>query len=57
MMPFQDVVPPSAAHAKHNQRFLHLLRRLLDFDPARRIKVSEALSHPYFDLQPNDFPS
>lgn len=56
MKKLSDIIPQSSAHAKHNQRFLHLLRRLLEFDPSKRIKVSEALNHPYFDLEPRDFP-
>ncbi|SNX87096.1 related to Protein kinase lkh1 [Melanopsichium pennsylvanicum] len=46
-----------AQYAKHNSRFLHLLRQLLEFDAGRRIKVQDALKHPYFDLDPEkDFP-
>ncbi|EPQ31268.1 uncharacterized protein PFL1_01453 [Pseudozyma flocculosa PF-1] len=56
MKKLSDIVPQSATHNKHNQRFLHLLRRLLEFDPNKRIKVAEALTHPYFDLQQREFP-
>lgn len=46
-----------SAYAKHNSRFLSLLRQLLEFDAAKRIKVADALKHPYFDLDPEkDFP-
>lgn len=60
MVKLQDIVAsPSnpSAYAKHNTRFLHLLRRLLDFDPTKRIRVADALKHPYFELDPErDFP-
>lgn len=46
---------PGTYH-KHNIRFLHLLRRLLEYDPAKRITVHDALRHPYFDLSANEFP-
>lgn len=56
MKRLQDIVAAPAAYAKHNQAFVSLLRRLLDFDPAKRITMQEALMHPYFDLQPNEIP-
>ncbi|KAE8263290.1 hypothetical protein A4X09_0g7267 [Tilletia walkeri] len=46
----------NATYAKHNTRFVHLIRRLLEFDPQRRITVSDALNHPYFDLVEHEFP-
>ncbi|KAG6332466.1 hypothetical protein ID866_6622 [Astraeus odoratus] len=33
-----------------NRQFTDLVRRLLAFDPAQRITVREALTHPYFSL-------
>lgn len=61
MKKLQDLITsPSAsggAYAKHNARFLDLLRRLLEFDASKRIKVADALRHPYFELDPEkDFP-
>ena len=56
MKPLQDIVASPPAYAKHHHAFVSLLRRLLEFDPAKRITVEEALSHPYFQLDPHDFP-
>ncbi|KAF8072002.1 CMGC/CLK protein kinase [Lyophyllum atratum] len=42
-----DVIPPNDIF---NRQFLNLVQRLLSFDPAQRITVREALSHPYFSL-------
>ena len=40
----------------YNRAFLDLVRRLLGFDPADRIRVRDALSHPYFSTPPpNDY--
>ena len=56
MKPLQDIVASPPAYAKHHHAFVSLLRRLLEFDPAKRITVEEALTHPYFQLEPHDFP-
>ncbi|WFD01677.1 dual-specificity kinase [Malassezia obtusa] len=56
MKALQEIVMPHASYAKHNQRFVSLLRRLLDFDPSKRITMQEALRHPYFDLLPHEIP-
>lgn len=56
MKPLQDIVASPPAYAKHHDAFVSLLRRLLEFDPAKRITVEEALTHPYFQLDPHDFP-
>lgn len=56
MKRLNDIVSKGNAWKRHNERFLHLLKRLLDFDPNKRIKVAEALHHPYFELQPNEIP-
>lgn len=56
MKSLQDIVVPHASYAKHNQRFVSLLRRLLEFDPNKRITMQEALHHPYFDLLPHEIP-
>jgi dual-specificity kinase len=45
--PLGEVIPPIDSV---NREFLDLVRRLLAFDPAQRITVREALSHPYFSL-------
>lgn len=51
-----EIVSKANAWRKHNERFVDLLRRLLEFDPAHRIKVADALKHPYFDLMANEIP-
>lgn len=56
MKRLQDIVQGPAAYAKHNQHFADLLRRLLEFDPARRMTMQEAARHPYFDLLPSEIP-
>lgn len=56
MKRLNDIISKTAAWKKHNERFLHLLKRLLEFDPNKRIKVAEALCHPYFDLATNEIP-
>lgn len=48
----QEIIP---THDNVNRQFLDLVRRLLTFDPAQRIRVRDALNHPYFSLQvPNE---
>ncbi|KIS67445.1 uncharacterized protein UMAG_04543 [Mycosarcoma maydis] len=59
MKKLQDLIAPATSqsqYSKHNMRFLDLLRKLLEFDAGKRIKVSEALKHPYFMLEEKDFP-
>lgn len=60
MKKLQDLINGPTAqqgqYAKHNSRFLHLLRQLLEFDASKRIKVADALKHPYFELEEKDFP-
>ncbi|KAF8223105.1 kinase-like protein [Tricholoma matsutake] len=47
-----DVIPPTDVV---NRQFLNLVQKLLTFDPAQRITVRDALSHPYFSLSiPNE---
>ncbi|KAG6864367.1 hypothetical protein C0991_010161 [Blastosporella zonata] len=43
----QDVIPPIDIF---NRQFSNLVQRLLQFDPAQRITVRDALNHPYFSL-------
>ncbi|WFD29080.1 dual-specificity kinase [Malassezia sp. CBS 17886] len=57
MKRLEQIASGPAAYTKHNQAFVALLHRLLEFDPARRITVHEALKHPYFDLLPGDIPT
>ncbi|RDB25581.1 Dual specificity protein kinase lkh1 [Hypsizygus marmoreus] len=45
--PLSDVIPPTDIV---NRQFLNLVQKLLSFDPAQRITVRDALSHPYFSL-------
>ncbi|CDR88799.1 related to Protein kinase lkh1 [Sporisorium scitamineum] len=55
MKRLQDLIVTPASqpqYAKHNSKFLDLIRKLLEFDAGKRIKVSEALKHPYFALDP-----
>ncbi|GBE88243.1 Dual specificity protein kinase lkh1 [Sparassis crispa] len=48
----QDIIPGTD---QINKLFLDLVRRLLTFDPSKRISVREALNHPYFNIQiPNE---
>jgi len=42
-----EIIIPTNSHNKH---FLDLIVRLLDFDPDTRTTVSQALKHPYFNL-------
>ncbi|ORY20386.1 kinase-like domain-containing protein [Naematelia encephala] len=43
----KEIIVPNS---KHNQLFLDLIVRLLDFDPDTRITVTSALRHPYLAL-------
>lgn len=44
-----EIIPP--IHGDPSSRaFLDLVKQLLTFDPAQRITVRDALSHPYFTL-------
>lgn len=59
MKKLHEILPSAqstAAFAKHHRCFLHLIRRLLEFDPAKRMTVQEALAHDYFRLQPSEIP-
>ncbi|UZJ56628.1 hypothetical protein CBS101457_005948 [Exobasidium rhododendri] len=57
MHTIDELINSGPAYTKHDQRFRHLLKRLLTFDPHQRIKVDQALSHPYFDLLESEIPS
>ncbi|CCU98957.1 unnamed protein product [Malassezia sympodialis ATCC 42132] len=56
MKPLAEIITGSSTYAKHHRAFVSLLHRLLEYDPAKRITVQEALQHPYFSLQPQDLP-
>ena len=43
-----------AATTIGNQRFLDLLSKLLQWDPALRIRPEEAISHPFFNVKFDD---
>lgn len=51
-----DSVRYPSSYDSHNFRFLQLLRRLLQWDPAKRLTAQEALRLPYFSLPPDKFP-
>ena len=57
MKRLREIISGPSAYAKHNERFYSLLRGLLEYDPGKRMTVHQAIQHPYFDLQPNDFPA
>lgn len=44
----QQIIPPTTATTS---RFFDLIRRLLAFDPEKRLTVEGALSHPFFSIQ------
>ncbi|CAD6918481.1 unnamed protein product [Tilletia controversa] len=46
----------NATYAKHNLRFADLIKKLLEFDPQRRMTVADALNHNYFELVEHEFP-
>ncbi|WFD20351.1 dual-specificity kinase [Malassezia caprae] len=56
MKRLEDIITGSSTYAAHYRAFVSLLHRLLEYDPAKRITVQEALQHPYFELQPQDLP-
>lgn len=38
--------------AQYSNNFLHILKSLLAFDPAKRIRARDAVKHPYFEEKP-----
>jgi len=58
-LPRMPKVPFSRLFPNASDKALDLLERLLDFDPARRITVEQALQHPYLATyhDPEDEPS
>ena len=45
----QQIIVPSD---NYNRAFLDLVRKLLGFDPLDRVRVRDALKHPYFSTPP-----
>lgn len=56
MRPLESLIKSPSGYAKHDSRFIHLLKRLLHFDPSQRIRVDQALKHPYFELEEHEIP-
>ncbi|MCO5565263.1 hypothetical protein L7F22_018936 [Adiantum nelumboides] len=56
MKALDDTVVSPQRFAKHDKCFKSLLKKLLTFDPNQRIRVSDALKHPYFSLESHEIP-
>ena len=48
-LPFKPKVPWSRLYPNADANALDLLERMLTFNPNKRIKVEEALAHPYLE--------
>ena len=48
-MDYKPPVPWATLYPEASDKALHLLDRLLQFHPEKRISVDDALAHPYFD--------
>merc|ERR1719226_232835 len=57
-LPFKPKIPWDRLYPNAHPQALDLLERMLTFNPHRRIKVEEALAHPYLDqyYDPQDEP-
>lgn len=57
-LPFKPKIPWTRLYPNANPQALDLLERMLTFNPHKRIKVEEALAHPYLEqyYDPEDEP-
>lgn len=57
-LPFKPKIPWTRLYPNAHAQALDLLEKMLTFNPQRRIKVEEALEHPYFEqyYDPSDEP-
>ena len=37
-------------HDEEHEKLFDLVRRMLEYDPVKRITLDKALQHPFFDL-------
>uniref|UniRef100_A0A8C5DYI8 Mitogen-activated protein kinase n=1 Tax=Gouania willdenowi TaxID=441366 RepID=A0A8C5DYI8_GOUWI len=57
-LPHKPTIPWEKIYSKADSKALHLLDRMLTFNPSKRISVEEALAHPYLEqyYDPTDEP-
>ena len=48
-LPFKPKIPWSRFYPKADDKALDLLEKMLTFNPHKRIRVEEALAHPYLE--------
>uniref|UniRef100_A0A8C5DZ84 Mitogen-activated protein kinase n=1 Tax=Gouania willdenowi TaxID=441366 RepID=A0A8C5DZ84_GOUWI len=48
-LPHKPTIPWEKIYSKADSKALHLLDRMLTFNPSKRISVEEALAHPYLE--------
>ena len=58
-LPFKPKIPWTRLYPNAHPQALDLLEKMLTFNPHRRIKVEQALEHPYFEqyYDPTDEPT
>ncbi|PWN91347.1 kinase-like protein [Acaromyces ingoldii] len=56
MKSLDDIIRCPPSFSKFESRFKHLIKRLLTFDPEQRIRVDQALHHPFFELTEDEIP-